>query len=269
MTFWTWTRSKRRITHLLARSRSGSLLHLRWHYPRPILSIMTNSRREIWPQQHRTAATTTHSPPSRGGQRTVRGIASICPFSRLGTPSCCRAIRARTLLSARGLRLPGVWRCVGTACEAEFPGRGMGFTCRGGAAPTTGAGVTMTRSWPSRSRGPCLERTFPRPAQLSAHSPSMSDSFERTSSNERRSTGSGSGSSLGPGKVNGAAQSLLPPRGRLQSEVDRASSRRRRPRSSSYDEFGAKPRRSRFESMVNLGVALGSQRPDGTRCYRG
>ncbi|KAH9028016.1 hypothetical protein EDB83DRAFT_2319578 [Lactarius deliciosus] len=47
-------------------------------------------------------------------------------------------------------------------------------------------------------------------------------------------------------------------RGRFQSEVDGASSRRW-PRPNSYDEFGAKPRRSRFESMVNLGVASGEQ----------
>ncbi|KAI0657977.1 Pkinase-domain-containing protein [Cubamyces menziesii] len=44
------------------------------------------------------------------------------------------------------------------------------------------------------------------------------------------------------------------PRGRFQSEIDAASSRRK-PRPNSYDEYGAKPRRSRFESMVNLGVA--------------
>ncbi|OSD02934.1 Pkinase-domain-containing protein [Trametes coccinea BRFM310] len=44
------------------------------------------------------------------------------------------------------------------------------------------------------------------------------------------------------------------PRGRFQSEVDAASSRRK-PRPNSFDEYGAKPRRSRFESMVNLGVA--------------
>ncbi|KAI0035295.1 protein kinase, partial [Vararia minispora EC-137] len=50
-------------------------------------------------------------------------------------------------------------------------------------------------------------------------------------------------------------------RGRFQSEVDGASSRRR-PRPNSYDEYGAarwaNGRRSRFESMVNLGVAAGS-----------
>jgi hypothetical protein len=42
------------------------------------------------------------------------------------------------------------------------------------------------------------------------------------------------------------------PRGRFQSDVE-GSTRRARP--SSYDELGARPRRSRIESMVNLGVA--------------
>jgi len=46
------------------------------------------------------------------------------------------------------------------------------------------------------------------------------------------------------------------PRGRFQSDVDISSSRRRG-RPSSYDESGAKPTRSRFESMVNLGGASG------------
>lgn len=43
------------------------------------------------------------------------------------------------------------------------------------------------------------------------------------------------------------------PRGRFQSEIDGSSSRRKG-RPNSYDDLGAKPRRSRFESMVNLGV---------------
>ncbi|KAF7356594.1 Cell division control protein [Mycena venus] len=46
------------------------------------------------------------------------------------------------------------------------------------------------------------------------------------------------------------------PRGRFQSDVEGSS--RRRPRPSSYDEMGAKPSRSRFESMMNLGVASGN-----------
>ncbi|KAK6992189.1 cell division control protein [Favolaschia claudopus] len=46
------------------------------------------------------------------------------------------------------------------------------------------------------------------------------------------------------------------PRGRFSSDVE--GTNRRRPRPSSYDELGAKPSRSRFESMMNLGVASGN-----------
>lgn len=46
------------------------------------------------------------------------------------------------------------------------------------------------------------------------------------------------------------------PRGRFQSEIDGASSRRK-PRPNSYDDAGSKPGRSRFESMVNLGTPSG------------
>ncbi|KAI0343070.1 hypothetical protein BDW22DRAFT_1428512 [Trametopsis cervina] len=51
------------------------------------------------------------------------------------------------------------------------------------------------------------------------------------------------------------------PRGRFQSEVDGASSRRK-PRPNSYDDAGAKPGRSRFESMVNLGAPSGTSASD-------
>ncbi|KAJ7577053.1 STE/STE11/cdc15 protein kinase [Mycena floridula] len=44
-------------------------------------------------------------------------------------------------------------------------------------------------------------------------------------------------------------------RGRFQSDIETS---KRRPRPSSYDELGAKPTRSRFESMVNLGAASSS-----------
>ncbi|KII87368.1 hypothetical protein PLICRDRAFT_177128 [Plicaturopsis crispa FD-325 SS-3] len=47
------------------------------------------------------------------------------------------------------------------------------------------------------------------------------------------------------------------PRGRFQSEIE-GSSARRRARPNSYDEYGNKPRRTRFESMVNLGVGVGA-----------
>ena len=106
----------------------------------------------------------------------------------------------------------------------------------------------------------------PLPSSLDAPSFSLSDSVERSSSNER-TTGTGYGSvpgtasSIGSGSLQQqqAQSPPPPPRGRFQSEADGASSRRWRPRPNSYDEFGSRPqRRSRFESMVNLGVASGA-----------
>ncbi len=100
----------------------------------------------------------------------------------------------------------------------------------------------------------------PSPSPLNAPSSSQSDSVERTSSNER-GVSTSTVSRAGSGTISDAGGGSMqphPPRGRFQSEVDGASSRRR-PRPNSYDEFGAKPRRSRFESMVNLGVASGEQ----------
>ncbi len=108
----------------------------------------------------------------------------------------------------------------------------------------------------------------PSPSPLNVPSSSLSDSVKRSSSNEHTTgTGSGSGpvsasaSSIASGSLQQqqAQQQPPPPRGRFQSEADGASSRRWRPRPNSYDEFGAKPqRRSRFESMANLGVASGT-----------
>ncbi|KAL5531353.1 hypothetical protein ACEPAG_4230 [Sanghuangporus baumii] len=53
-----------------------------------------------------------------------------------------------------------------------------------------------------------------------------------------------------------AAQQSRYSRGRFQSDVDAGS--RRRPRPNSYDELGAKPHRSRIESMVSIGGASSS-----------
>jgi len=59
--------------------------------------------------------------------------------------------------------------------------------------------------------------------------------------------------------LNGLARKMVSrgpdhPRPRIQSENEGDGSRRR-PRPNSYDEFDTKPRRSRYESMVNLGAA--------------
>ncbi|KAI4522198.1 hypothetical protein K525DRAFT_199375 [Schizophyllum commune Loenen D] len=52
-----------------------------------------------------------------------------------------------------------------------------------------------------------------------------------------------------------------PLRGRFQSDIE-STAVRQRPRPSSYDELGAKPSRSRFESMVNLGVSKDASASD-------
>lgn len=106
----------------------------------------------------------------------------------------------------------------------------------------------------------------PLPSSLNGPSSSLSESVERSSSNERTAgTGScsvpGTASSIGSGSLQQeqVQPPPPPPRGRFQSEADGASSRRWRPRPNSYDEFGSRPqRRSRFESMANLGVASGA-----------
>ncbi len=124
----------------------------------------------------------------------------------------------------------------------------------------TAAGIPFPRALSSSGEYVYL------PGPLNLPSSSLSDSVERSSSNEHTAgTGSGSApasaSSIGRGSLQQQQQQQQPPppRGRFQSEADGASSRRWRPRPNSYDEFGARPqRRSRFESMANLGVASGS-----------
>ncbi|KAJ7180664.1 Pkinase-domain-containing protein [Mycena filopes] len=76
--------------------------------------------------------------------------------------------------------------------------------------------------------------------------------FPRTASGEH----SPALSSSPPRATSPLSDKPRPPRGRFQSDVEGSS--RRRPRPSSYDELGAKPSRSRFESMMNLGVASGN-----------
>ncbi|KAF8809477.1 hypothetical protein BYT27DRAFT_7094067 [Phlegmacium glaucopus] len=74
-----------------------------------------------------------------------------------------------------------------------------------------------------------------------------------------RTTSGGILSSSHPSGETVLQQSEIPRvlRGRFQSEIESSSSSKRRARPSSYDELGAKPIRSRFESMINLGVGSG------------
>ena len=68
----------------------------------------------------------------------------------------------------------------------------------------------------------------------------------------------GAGGSITSSVSASANSPSLIPRGRFQSEVDGPSSRRMQ-RPNSHDEFGAKLRRSHFESIVILGVVSGEQ----------
>ena len=105
-------------------------------------------------------------------------------------------------------------------------------------------GVYVPRS---DSRSQDSEDRVPFPRTVSAeHAPSLVQDHSRESTPPASSTTSKPGS---PGPNDKPRQ----PRGRFQSEIDGSSSRRK-PRPNSYDELGAKPRRSRYESMVNLGV---------------
>lgn len=105
-------------------------------------------------------------------------------------------------------------------------------------------GVYVPRS---DSRSQDSENRVPFPRAVSAeHAPGHGQDHSRESTPPASSTTSKPGS---PGPHDKPRQ----PRGRFQSEIDGSSSRRK-PRPNSYDELGAKPRRSRYESMVNLGV---------------
>jgi hypothetical protein len=122
--------------------------------------------------------------------------------------------------------------------------------------PTTSGRVMLrrhsTKPGAAQRNGVYLPRNDEEPRDSGEDSPVP---FPRTSSGEH-----GAGSSS-PHSANGGDPSVFNerprvPRGRFQSDID--SSARRRARPSSYDELGAKPTRSRFESMVNLGVASGN-----------
>ena len=81
---------------------------------------------------------------------------------------------------------------------------------------------------------------FPRAVSGDHPSPSPSPSFDTRAG----------------GESSGIHDNPRPVRGRFQSDVEGSSTRR--PRPSSYDELGARPARTRFESMVNLGVVTGN-----------
>lgn len=81
--------------------------------------------------------------------------------------------------------------------------------------------------------------------------------FPRTVSGERDKRAHSPALSPSSGETVGIHERPRFVRGRFQSDVE-GSSARRSPRPSSYDELAVQPVRSRFESMINLGVASGT-----------
>jgi hypothetical protein len=81
--------------------------------------------------------------------------------------------------------------------------------------------------------------------------------FPRTVSGERDKRVRSPAQSPSGGETAGIYERPRFVRGRFQSDVE-GSSARRSPRPSSYDELYVQPVRSRFESMINLGVASGT-----------
>ncbi|KAL1747824.1 Pkinase-domain-containing protein [Schizophyllum fasciatum] len=94
------------------------------------------------------------------------------------------------------------------------------------------------------------------PRSLDAEAPPMVP-FPRTPSGEHKMLQLGE-ADAGPSSVPDRPRPL---RGRFQSDIE-STAVRQRPRPSSYDELGAKPARSRFESMVNLGASKDASASD-------
>jgi hypothetical protein len=182
-------------------------------------------------------------PLQRAGRRTVRSIALTRLYLHRKTAPVTSRVEPGSFFS-RSWTKPWPSRI---AQEQHAQREGAGRMCRGEAVLKMVVVVEAraTHLCPSRSRAPCLASL---PARSIRHPVLQPVPIAVAPGRPLERAGS----------TSSANSPSLIPRGRFQSEVDGSSSRRR-PRPNSYDEFGAKPRRSRFESMVNLGVASGEQ----------
>jgi hypothetical protein len=154
--------------------------------------------------------------------------------------------RARHSVDAPNALLPKEAVFRDTSPDAASPRPGM--LRRASTKTGTRNGVYLPRSSVEQSRTSSQDSDSRRP---NGRVP-----FPRALSSER-SAGSALGSDGSQvGGSNNDERPIRPVRGRFQSDID-STSARRRPRPTSYEDQGAKPGRSRFESMVNLGVDSG------------
>ncbi|KAL0953774.1 hypothetical protein HGRIS_004958 [Hohenbuehelia grisea] len=193
------------------------------------------------------------SPPRKlaiiGGSRRNESVESLPQFPRRPTHRARHSIDAPGLLPKESTGLlpkESVFRRDASPDGLAPSGRLMlrRHSTKQGLPPRSGssAGVYMPRGMDERggSSGDSGDALVP---------------FPRTVSGEHGSSPSPRQSS-GEDQLAGVGDKPRPLRGRFQSDVQ-GETARRRARPSSYDEMGAKPgaARSRFESMVNLGVA--------------
>jgi hypothetical protein len=116
--------------------------------------------------------------------------------------------------------------------------------------PSSGPKVVLKRTSTSRRNGTYVPRSSPRPSLEFKNGGEPPVPFPRTVSGENASPSPAPSSDGRPGSDDDRPRQH---RGRFHSDIEGTSSRRRT-RPSSYDELGNKPRLTRFESMVNLGV---------------
>ncbi|KZV64677.1 hypothetical protein PENSPDRAFT_656389, partial [Peniophora sp. CONT] len=214
--------------------------------------------------------------PTRNSPRKVAVIgSSSSPTSELAPPSPRRpAHRARHSVDAPGLLPKGRDSSPNASASPTSAGPIMPINLRRDSSP---GGAMLRRASTRHVSGGLLpkDRDAARRGSPDSRADRDRDSgSDITNGTERRSSGSGLSAApptTGAGPVPFPRTSnadVVPtplssdqrPRGRFQSEVDGASTRRK-PRPNSFDEFaskGAGARRSRFESMVNLGGASSS-----------
>jgi hypothetical protein len=116
--------------------------------------------------------------------------------------------------------------------------------------PSSGPRVILRRTSTTKRNGVYVPRSSPRASTEFKNGSEPLVPFPRTVSGENGSSSPAPSSNDQPGSDDDKPRQH---RGRFHSDIEGMSSRRRA-RPSSYDELGNKPRRTRFESMANLGV---------------
>lgn len=198
--------------------------------PRPVPAKTFTSSDDIDDRSYTPSPTSTSAPRKLaivGSNRRNESVESLPHFPRRPTHRARHSIDSPVLLP----REPSLRRDV----SPDAPSSSKAILRRHSTKPAQRSGSLVPRDV-DESRSSDSDKMVPFPLTTSGeNTPSISP---HSSSGDNPA-----GNSAAP----------RPPRGRFQSDIEGSSSRRIRP--NLYDELGPKPTRSRFESMVNLGVA--------------